>query len=159
MRINCYAVGKIKEPYLKEGIAEFTKRLGAYTQLNIEEISDEAAPESLSALEAVRIKDCEGERILKKIGEDDYVIALDLRGKELTSESFAKKISALQLEGHSTIDFVIGSSLGLSSRVLARANMQLSFGKMTYPHMLMRLILLEQIYRAFRIINNHPYHK
>lgn len=159
MNINIYAVGKIKEPYLKEGIAEFTKRLGAYTGIHMEEMSDEPAPESLSALEMEQVKRAEGERILKKIGNEDYVIALDIRGKQLTSESFAKKISALQLEGHSTIDFVIGGSLGLSTKVLARANMQLSFGKMTYPHMMMRLILLEQIYRAFRIIHNHPYHK
>lgn len=157
--IHLTVVGKIKENYLKEGIGEFTKRLRSYSDIQITEVSDEPAPEKLSLAEMDIVKRQEGERILDKIKDSDYVIVLDLKGKTLSSEGFSKKISQWQMEGHSSLNFVIGGSLGLSDEVLRRADFSLSFGKMTYPHKLMRLILLEQIYRGFRILHNHPYHK
>ncbi|MBP2025531.1 23S rRNA (pseudouridine(1915)-N(3))-methyltransferase RlmH [Peptoniphilus stercorisuis] len=159
MNINIIAVGRVKEKYILNGIAEFKKRLTPHAKINIIEVSDEAAPENLSNSEMEMVKAKEGEKILKKIKDQDYVITLEIKGKNLSSEDFAKKIENIQLNGKSTIDFVIGGSLGLSEEVMKRSNFALSFSDMTFPHQLMRLILIEQIYRAFRIINNFPYHK
>lgn len=159
MNIKIICVGKLKEKFLKEGIGEFQKRLKTYANLEIIEVKDEACPENSSELEMEKIKEVEGERILSKISKGAYVIALDIGGKSLTSEDFAKKIEDLSVEGISSIDFIIGGSLGLSESVKNKSDYKLSFSKFTFPHGLMRLILVEQVYRAFRIINNHPYHK
>ncbi|NYE57543.1 23S rRNA (pseudouridine(1915)-N(3))-methyltransferase RlmH [Carboxydothermus ferrireducens] len=159
MEITIVAVGKIKEKYLKEGIAEYLKRLSPYARLAIIEVDDENAPENLSPAEAEKVVKKEGERILAKITPSSFVVALDLKGKNLSSEEFAHFISEKNLYGQSKLTFIIGGSLGLSREVLERADFKLSFGRMTYPHQLMRLILLEQIYRAFKIIRGEPYHK
>ncbi|MDY0235987.1 MAG: 23S rRNA (pseudouridine(1915)-N(3))-methyltransferase RlmH [Gudongella sp.] len=159
MIIDIIAVGKIKEKYINEGIKEYTKRLSRYTTLNIIEVDDEKAPESLSDKDQDIIKKKEGERILSKISQDAYVIALSIDGKGLSSEGLAEKLQNLMVEGSSHISFIIGGSLGLSKEILKRAQMKLSFSKMTFPHQLMRMILLEQVYRSFRIIRNEPYHK
>ena len=159
MEITIIAVGKIKEKYLKEGIAEYLKRLSPYARLTVIEIDDENAPEYLSPAEAEKVVKKEGERILTKIPPSSFVIALDLKGKNLSSEELASFISEKSLYGKSRLTFLIGGSLGLSTEVLERADFKLSFGRMTYPHQLMRLILLEQIYRAFKIVRGEPYHK
>lgn len=159
MNITVIGVGKIKEKYLKLGIDEFSKRLSKYCKLDIVELDDEKAPEKLSEKEMIMVKDKEGKRILSKIKDNSYVIALAIDGKNLSSEELADKISDLAVRGNSSITFVIGGSLGLSDEVMKRADYKLSFSKMTFPHQLMRLILLEQVYRAFRINNNEPYHK
>ncbi|MDO5040712.1 MAG: 23S rRNA (pseudouridine(1915)-N(3))-methyltransferase RlmH [Peptoniphilus sp.] len=158
MNVNILAVGKIKEKYIKEGMSEFTKRLSAHCNTRIIEVADESAPENLSQKDEESIKVREGEKLLRHL-KDGYTVALDIRGKKFTSESFAAKLKDIMLEGNSTVNFVIGGSLGLSEEVLNRADLRLSFSDMTFPHQLMRLILLEQVYRAFRIINNFPYHK
>lgn len=159
MNINVIGVGKIKEKYLKLGIDEFKKRLSKYCKLDIIELDDEKAPEKLSEKEMIMVKEKEGKKILSKIKDTSYVIALAIDGKNLSSEELADKISDLAVRGNSNITFVIGGSLGLSDEVLDRADYKLSFSKMTFPHQLMRLILLEQVYRAYRINNNEPYHK
>ena len=159
MEITIIAVGKIKEKYLKEGIAEYLKRLSPYARLTVIEIDDENAPEYLSPAEAEKVVKKEGERILTKIPPSSFVIALDLKGKNLSSEELASFISEKSLYGQSRLTFLIGGSLGLSTEVLERADFKLSFGRMTYPHQLMRLILLEQIYRVYKIIRGEPYHK
>lgn len=159
MRINIVCVGKIKEKYLKLGIDEFKKRLSKYCKLEIIELDDEKAPENLSDKEMVIIKDKEGKKILSKIKDNSYVIALAIDGKNLSSEELAETINKLGIRGVSNITFVIGGSLGLSDEVLSRADYKLSFSKMTFPHQLMRLILLEQVYRSYRINNGEPYHK
>lgn len=159
MKIKLITVGKLKEKYLKQGIAEYTKRLQKYTKIDLIEVPDEKAPEKLSAAEMEQVKEKEGERILAKIGENDYVIALAIEGETIDSVQFARKIEQIQVNGFSTITFVIGGSLGLSPQVMKRSQYQLSFGKLTFPHQLMKLMLTEQIYRCFRIINNEPYHK
>ena len=159
MRINIVCVGKIKEKYLKLGIDEFKKRLSKYCKLEIIELEDEKAPENLSDKEMLMIKEKEGKKILSKIKDNSYVIALAIDGKNLSSEELAETINKLGVRGISNITFVIGGSLGLSDEVLSRANYKLSFSKMTFPHQLMRLILLEQVYRAYRINNGEPYHK
>lgn len=159
MRINIVCVGKIKEKYLKLGIDEFKKRLSKYCKLEIIELDDERAPENLSDKEMLMIKEKEGRKILSKIKDNSYVIALAINGKNLSSEELAENINKLGIRGISNITFVIGGSLGLSNQVLSRSNYKLSFSKMTFPHQLMRLILLEQIYRAYRINNGEPYHK
>lgn len=159
MRINIVCVGKIKEKYLKLGIDEFKKRLSKYCKLDIIELDDEKAPENLSDKEMEMIKDKEGKKILAKIKDTSYVIALAIDGKSLSSEELADTINKLGIKGISNISFVIGGSLGLSDEVLSRADYKLSFSKMTFPHQLMRLILLEQIYRSYRINNGEPYHK
>ena len=152
-------VGKIKEKYLKLGIDEFKKRLSKYCKLEIIELEDEKAPENLSDKEMLMIKEKEGKKILSKIKDNSYVIALAIDGKNLSSEELAETINKLGVRGISNITFVIGGSLGLSDEVLSRADYKLSFSKMTFPHQLMRLILLEQVYRAYRINNGEPYHK
>ena len=159
MRINIVCVGKIKEKYLKLGIDEFKKRLSKYCKLEIIELDDEKAPENLSDKEMEMIKDKEGKKILAKIKDNSYVIALAIDGKNLSSEELADTINKLGIRGVSNITFVIGGSLGLSDEVLSRADYKLSFSKMTFPHQLMRVILLEQVYRSYRIINGEPYHK
>lgn len=159
MNINVIGVGKIKEKYLKLGIDEFKKRLSKYCKLDIIELDDEKAPEKLSEKEMIKVKEKEGKKILSKIKDTSYVIALAIDGKNLSSEELADKMSDLAVRGNSNITFVIGGSLGLSDEVLDRADYKLSFSKMTFPHQLMRLILLEQVYRAYRINNNEPYHK
>lgn len=159
IKISIISVGKIKEKYLKLGIEEFSKRLSKYCKLDIIELNDEKAPENLSSKEMNIVKDKEGKSILSKIKQTQYVVALAIDGDKLSSEKFAKKLDKLSLEGNSHICFVIGGSLGLSDEVLSRADMKMSFSDMTFPHQMMRLILLEQIYRCFRINNHEPYHK
>ncbi|MBM7605116.1 23S rRNA (pseudouridine1915-N3)-methyltransferase [Metabacillus crassostreae] len=159
MNISIITIGKLKEKYLKQGIDEYLKRLSAYAKLDIIELPDEKAPENLSETEMEIVKEKEGERILSKISDDTHVIALAIEGKMKTSEQLAKEIDQLATYGKSKIAFIIGGSLGLSQQVMKRANDTLSFSKMTFPHQLMRLILLEQIYRAFRINRGEPYHK
>lgn len=159
MNIHIISVGKIKEKYLKQGLAEFEKRLRPYCKLKINEVADEQAPEQLSEKELTQVKQKEGERILQKIKQTEYVIALDLQGVQWSSEQLAKEMDKLATSGKSSIAFVIGGSNGLSEEVLRRANKKLSFSNMTFPHQLMKLILMEQVYRAFKILRNEPYHK
>ncbi|MGA9228207.1 MAG: 23S rRNA (pseudouridine(1915)-N(3))-methyltransferase RlmH [Mesobacillus sp.] len=159
MNISIVTVGKLKEKYLKQGIEEYLKRLGSYAKVDVIEVSDEKAPEELSETEMVQVKQKEGERILAKINPDAHVIALAINGKLKSSEELADSLDKLATYGKSKVAFVIGGSLGLSDEVLKRSDEQLSFSKMTFPHQLMRLILVEQIYRAFRINRGEPYHK
>jgi 23S rRNA (pseudouridine1915-N3)-methyltransferase len=159
VNISIITIGKLKEKYLKQGIEEYLKRLSSYAKVEIIELADEKAPENLSESEMEQVKQKEGERILAKISDDTHVIALAINGKQKSSEELAKEIDSLATYGKSKVAFVIGGSLGLSSEVMKRSNAALSFSKMTFPHQLMRLVLVEQIYRAFRIIRNEPYHK
>jgi 23S rRNA (pseudouridine1915-N3)-methyltransferase len=159
MKITVICVGKLKEKYLKQAIDEYSKRLSRYCKLEIVEVADEKAPESMSAGEEAVVKLKEGEKILKNIKENAYVIALAIEGKQLSSEGLAEEMERLGVGGNSHLIFVIGGSLGLSDEVLTRANDLLSFSKMTFPHQLMRVILLEQIYRGYRINSGAPYHK
>lgn len=159
MNISIITIGKLKEKYLKQGIQEYLKRLSSYAKVEIIELADEKAPENLSESEMEQVKQKEGVRILAKISDDTHVIALAINGKQKSSEELAKEIDSLATYGKSKVAFVIGGSLGLSSEVMKRSNAALSFSKMTFPHQLMRLVLVEQIYRAFRIIRNEPYHK
>lgn len=159
MKITIISVGKIKEKYLKDAIAEYAKRLGKYCRLEIIEVADEKTPDQASETVEEGIRAKEAERILKNIKDDMYVITLEIQGKMLTSEELADKIETLAIQGKSSIAFVIGGSIGLGKAVLDRSDFALSFSRMTFPHQLMRVILLEQIYRGFRIINGEPYHK
>jgi 23S rRNA (pseudouridine1915-N3)-methyltransferase len=159
VNISIVTVGKLKEKYLKQGIEEYLKRLTSYAKVEMIEVADEKAPEELSGLEMEQVKQKEGERILAKISQDTHLIALAINGKMQSSEELADSLDKLATYGKSKLAFVIGGSLGLSDEVLNRANDQLSFSKMTFPHQLMRLILVEQIYRAFRINRGEPYHK
>ena len=159
MNIAIISVGKLKEKYLKMGIEEYTKRLGSYAKIDLVEVADEKAPENLSDADMEIVKKKEGERILAKIGADVYVIALAIEGKMKTSEQLASDMEALMTYGRSKVAFVIGGSLGLHEDVMKRSDEKLSFSKMTLPHQLMKLVLVEQVYRAFRIIKNEPYHK
>ena len=159
MNIKIIGVGKLKEKYLVQAMQEYLKRLQAYAKVEVIELADEKAPENLSETQMMQIKDKEGERILAKIKDQESVIALAIDGKNPSSEAFAQKIENLGIQGKSQLVFVIGGSLGLSPSVMQRSNAQISFGKMTFPHQLMRVMLTEQIYRAFRIIHNQPYHK
>lgn len=159
MNINIIAVGKIKEKYIKEGISEFSKRLSKYVSLKIVEISDEKAPENLSEKDMEIVKNKEGSRIIQKLPQNSYIIALTIDGKQLSSEGLSEKMQDIMLGGVSDITFIIGGSLGLSDELVAKSQYQLSFSKMTFPHQLMRVILLEQTYRGFRIIRGEPYHK
>ena len=158
MKIKIISVGKIKERYLVEGIEEYAKRLSRYCNLELVEVSDEKAPENLSEKDKEKVKEIEGKRILEKIN-NEYIISLAIKGKTFSSEELASKIMDITTYSSSNICFVIGGSLGLSKEVLNKSNLKLSFSKMTFPHQLMKLILLEQIYRSFRINNNEPYHK
>ncbi|PLC15020.1 23S rRNA (pseudouridine(1915)-N(3))-methyltransferase RlmH [Bacillus paralicheniformis] len=159
MNISIVAIGKLKEKYLKQGIDEYIKRLSSYAKVDIIELPDEKAPENLSDQDMKIVKDKEGERILSKISPDAHVIALAIEGKMKSSEELADNMDRLATYGKSKVTFVIGGSLGLSDAVLKRADEKLSFSRMTFPHQLMRLILLEQVYRAFRINRGEPYHK
>ncbi len=158
MKITIACVGKIKEKYFTDAINEYAKRLSRYVTLNIAEVPDEKAPENMSPAQMEQVKEIEGER-LNKVIKDGYVVALAINGKKMTSESFADFISDTMVKGASHITFVIGGSLGLSDKILKRADFKLSFSDMTFPHQLMRVVLLEQIYRANRIMKNEPYHK
>lgn len=159
MNIRIIAVGKIKEKYIQDGIKEFSKRLSRYCVLDIIEIEDEKAPENLSVKEMEIVKYKEGEKILTKVPQNSFIISLEIQGKQISSVDLSKKMEDLMIGGVNDITFVIGGSLGLSQVVSNRANYKLSFSKMTFPHQLMRLILLEQIYRGFRIMKGEPYHK
>lgn len=152
-------MGKLKEKYLVQGINEYLKRLQKYAKVEIIELVDEKAPENLSEAEMLQVKNKEGERILAKISDQEYVFALAINGKQYSSEEFSKEIEQLGINGKSQLSFVIGGSLGLSEEVLKRSQKQISFGRLTYPHQLMRLVLVEQIYRGFRIMRGEPYHK
>ncbi len=159
MKIKLVTVGKLKEKYLIQGINEYLKRLNSYAKMEIIEVPDERAPEKLSDAEMLQVKEKEGERILGKINDNEYVFVLAINGKQLSSEEFSKEIEQLGISGKSNLTFVIGGSLGLSDSVLQRSNQQISFRRLTYPHQLMRLVLVEQIYRGFRIMKGEPYHK
>lgn len=159
MQITIVTVGKLKEKYLLQGINEYMKRLAPYAKVQIIELSDEKAPENLSNAEMEQVKNKEGERILSNIKQEQYVIALAIEAQMLSSERLAAKLDSLALYGNSNIVFIIGGSLGLSQGVISRADLLISFSKMTFPHQLMRLILLEQVYRAFKINRGEPYHK
>jgi len=159
MNIKVITVGKLKEKFLKDGIEEYLKRLKAYAKVEIIEVAEEKEPANVSPNDELIIKDREGARILEKVKAGSYLIALAIDGKQLSSEELAQKLDRLALEGKSDLSIVIGGSLGLSTEVLQKADFQLSFSKMTFPHQLMRLILMEQIYRAFKIIKGEKYHK
>ncbi|MBQ8558849.1 MAG: 23S rRNA (pseudouridine(1915)-N(3))-methyltransferase RlmH [Tyzzerella sp.] len=159
MRITVITVGKIKEKYLKDAIAEYSKRLSKYCKLEIVEVADEKTPDNASEVVENSIRSKEAERILKYVKEDAYIITLEINGKQLSSEELADKINKLGVQGTSHIIFIIGGSIGLGEEVLKKSNYALSFSKMTFPHQLMRVIILEQIYRSYRIISGEPYHK
>ncbi len=159
MKIDIVCVGKIKEKFFTQALEEYRKRLSAYCDLSVIEVKDENTPDNASAAVVDGILKTEGERLMSKLREDAYVIALDIDGKSLSSEEFAGKLSSLMTYGSSRISFVIGGSLGLHGSIKDRADLRLSFSKMTFPHQLMRVILAEQIYRAFRIMKGQPYHK
>ncbi len=159
MRITITAVGKLKERYLKDGISEYTKRLSRFADIEIIEVDDEQAPDSLSLAQEAQVKAREAEKLLKKIKEGSYIILLDLAGEQVTSEGFAVKLENTMLTGNSHITFIIGGSLGLDQSLIKAANYRICLSKMTFPHQLARLILLEQVYRAFKIMKNETYHK
>lgn len=160
MNIEIICVGKLKEKYLKSAVDEYLKRLGSYTNIKVTEIPDEQAPENLSDKDLEKTKEKEGEKILGKIKDTAFVVTLEILGRQMTSEKFADFLDKEMKEGFGRdLVFVIGGSNGLSKYVMFRSDYALSFSEMTFPHQLMRVILVEQIYRAFRIINNHPYHK
>lgn len=159
MEINIISVGKIKEDYFKKAIEEYEKRLKAYCRVNFIELKDESEGKNLSDKDIDIILDKEGKRIIEKIKERSFIIVLDILGRSIDSVEFSKKINDIMLDGISSIDFIIGGSLGISQEVKDKANYSLSFSKFTFPHKLMKVILMEQIYRAFTIINNKTYHK
>ncbi|QFJ55589.1 23S rRNA (pseudouridine(1915)-N(3))-methyltransferase RlmH [Pseudobutyrivibrio xylanivorans] len=159
MNVKVLCVGKIKEKFYRDAIDEYSKRLSKYCSLKVVEVADEKTSENASDNEIDIVKDKEGERILKNITDKDFVIALAILGKQMDSVAFSKYIEDLGIQGRSDLVFVIGGSLGLSDKVLSRSDYQISFSKMTFPHQLMRVILLEQIYRGMRIMKNEPYHK
>lgn len=159
MNINVVSVGKIKEKYLVDGIAEYAKRLSKYCKLTMIEVPDEKAPENLSPQDEIIVKKKEGMKILSKLKENTYLIVLAIDGQQLTSEGFSKKMDKIMIDGVSDISFVIGGSLGLSDEVIQKSDYKLSFSKMTFPHQLMKMVLLEQVYRGFRIRCGEPYHK
>ena len=159
MKITLITVGKIKEQYLKDAIAEYSKRLSRYCKLEVVEVADEKTPDNASETVENAIREKEAERILKYIKEDAYIITLEINGRQLSSEEMAEKIEKLGIQGISHIIFIIGGSIGLGKAVLDKSDFALSFSKMTFPHQLMRVILLEQVYRSYRIINGEPYHK
>lgn len=159
MNITILCVGQIKEKYFRDAIAEYQKRLSRYCKLQIIEVADEKTKENASEAENDLIRKKEGERLLKHIKDSDYCITLEIDGKMLTSEGLSKEIDRLGLAGKSSLVFVIGGSIGLDTAVLKRSDYALSFSKMTFPHQLMRVILLEQIYRSYRIMRGEPYHK
>ena len=159
LNVNIICVGKIKESFFRDAIEEYSKRLNSYCSLNIIELKDEKIPNNPSEKDNQIIKEKEGSNILSHIKKDTYIICLDLKGKQYTSEEFSQKINNISNNISSSITFIIGGSLGISQNVLKKANESISFSKMTFPHQLFRVILLEQIYRAFKIMNNETYHK
>ncbi|MCR4605156.1 MAG: 23S rRNA (pseudouridine(1915)-N(3))-methyltransferase RlmH [Eubacterium sp.] len=159
MKITVLCVGKIKKKFLSDAVDDYKRRLSSHAQVNIIEVSDEKTPDGASETVEKQIREKEGKRLLEKMPKDAYVIALAIDGKKLSSEHFSEKIEELTVSGVSHIVFVIGGSIGLADEVLRSADMKLSFSDMTFPHQLMRVILMEQIYRAFKIIKNEPYHK
>ena len=159
LSINIICIGKIKESFFKDAINEYSKRLSKYCNLNIIELSDEKLPSKLNDKIIENIKNTEGKKILSHLKKDSYKICLDLHGKQFSSEEFSSKIDSISLNYNSSITFIIGGSLGLSKQVLNYCNEKLCFSKMTFPHQLIRIFLLEQIYRAFKIANNETYHK
>ena len=159
MKIKVVTVGKLKEKYLKDGISEYSKRISRFAKLEMIELADEKTPDKASELENQKILEIEGQRILSKVGDRDFVIALAIEGKTFSSEEFSKQLEEASIKGFSTLTFIIGGSLGLSQGVKKRANLSVSFGRLTLPHQLMRLVLVEQIYRAFTIQQGSPYHK
>ena len=159
MKIRILTIGKLKEKYLVNGINEYVKRLNAYCKVELVEVPDEPIPDNASENVENIIKDKEADKIVSKIKDDEYVIVLDLHGKEIDSVAFSKHIEKCMIDGKSTIVFVIGGSLGHGEEILSRAQLRLSFSPMTFPHQLMRLILIEQVYRAFKIMKNETYHK
>ena len=159
MKIKIVCVGKLKEKYLTDGIAEYSKRISRFAKVEITELSDEKIPDNPSDAICQRIINAEGEKILSKVGKDEYVVALCVEGKLMSSEELAEKIASVTLMGNNTVTFIIGGSLGLADSVKERADFRLSFSRMTFPHQLMRLILTEQVYRAFKINANEQYHK
>ncbi|ARU60806.1 23S rRNA (pseudouridine(1915)-N(3))-methyltransferase RlmH [Tumebacillus avium] len=159
MQINLLAVGKLKEKYWTGAVDEYAKRLSSYCKVNVVEVPDEPTPDNASAAQEEMIKKKEADKLLAKVGERDYVIALAIQGKSVTSEEFAEHLDKMATQGYSTFTFIIGGSLGLHDEVLKRANYKLSFSKFTFPHQMVRVILLEQVYRAFRIQRGEPYHK
>ena len=159
MKIKLVTVGKLKEKYLKDGIAEYMKRLNRFCKVEMVELADEKTPDKASDLENQQILEKEGNKILAKINEREFVIALAIEGNQFPSEKFSQLMMDTTVHGFSDITFVIGGSLGLSPAVKKRANLLMSFGKLTLPHQLMRLVLIEQIYRAFMIQQGSPYHK
>jgi 23S rRNA (pseudouridine1915-N3)-methyltransferase len=159
LAMRVLALGKIKEAYLRQGLAEYAKRLSVLTRLQVVELADEKLPERPAPAELGRVKELEGRRLLQALREGEYVIALDMGGQQLSSPQLAAKLAQLALKGQSSLAFLIGASCGLSGQVLRRADFCLSCGQFTYPHQLMRLILLEQLYRACKINRGEPYHK
>lgn len=159
MTVRILCIGKLKERFYTEAAAEFTKRLSRYAAVEILELPDEKAPEQLSPAQREQVKAAEGKRMLAKIADTDFVAAMDLKGKELSSEALAAAMQGWMNGGKSRITFLIGGSLGLSDAVLARADVRLCFGKPTFSHQIFRIMLLEQIYRAFKINSGEPYHK
>ena len=159
MKIRILCVGKIKEKFMREALGEYSKRLSRYIKLEIAEVADEKTPDNASEREELQIRDKEGERLLKLIRQEDYVIALAIDGKMYDSVTFSQKLDRFGMLGRGSVVFVIGGSLGRGEQVLDRADEAISFSKMTFPHQLMRVILLEQIYRGYRILRNEPYHK
>ena len=159
MKITILTVGKIKEKYLSDAIAEYQKRLGRYCKLEIIQVQDEKTPDSPTDIQKAQILNKEAARLLPYIKDTSHVIALAIDGKQLSSEQLSDMINGLGIKSISHIVFIIGGSLGLSENILSRADFKLSFSKMTFPHQLMRVILLEQLYRSYRIINGEPYHK
>lgn len=159
MKIKIVTVGKLKEKYLKDGIAEYVKRLSRFASCEMIELADEKTPDNASEAENEKILEIEGNRILSKIGQRDFVVVLAIEGAILTSEEFSKQLEKASINGFSTLTFIIGGSLGLSTKVKKRSNLSISFGRLTFPHQLMKLILVEQIYRAFSIQQGSPYHK
>ncbi len=159
VKITVICVGKIKEKYLKEAISEYSKRLSKFCSLEIKEVADEKTSQNMSPAEEALVKDKEGERIAALVKPDDYLITLEIEGEMTTSRGLSEKMSGLLVKGVSRITFIIGGSVGLSDNIIQRSDYHLSFSKMTFPHQLMRVILLEQIYRSFKIAAGEPYHK
>ena len=159
MKIKVVTVGKLKEKYLKDGISEYSKRISRFAKLEMIELADEKTPDRASKSENQKILEIEGQRILSKVGDRDFVIVLAIEGKTFSSEEFSKHLEEASIKGFSTLTFIIGGSLGLAQDVKKRSNLSVSFGRLTLPHQLMRLVLVEQIYRAFTIQQGSPYHK
>ena len=159
MKIKVVTVGKLKEKYLKDGIAEYSKRITRFAKLEMIELADEKTPDKASESENQKILEIEGQRILSKVGDRDFVIVLAIEGKTFSSEEFSKQLEEASIKGFSTLTFIIGGSLGLAQDVKKRSNLSVSFGRLTLPHQLMRLVLVEQIYRSFTIQQGSPYHK